>query len=146
MPNEGNQMDATVRLEHSVLAVEEEHELHAMVELAVPALREEATRPPLRVALVVDRSGSMHGAKLSAAKRCAQWIAERLQAKDELGLVAFDDRVRLLTRLHPLTGHVCARRLRRSDPAARRTSPGAGCAGSGSSSTPPRTGRGRSCS
>jgi Ca-activated chloride channel family protein len=104
MPNEGNQMDATVRLEHSVLAVEEEHELHAMVELAVPALREEATRPPLRVALVVDRSGSMHGAKLSAAKRCAQWIAERLQAKDELGLVAFDDRVRLLTPLASVDG------------------------------------------
>ena len=87
MPNEGSHMDAAVRLEHSVLAVEEEHELHAMVELAVPALPEDATRPPLRVALVVDRSGSMDGPKLAAAKRCAQWLADRLRPTDELALV-----------------------------------------------------------
>src|SRR5262245_36258838 len=99
MPSEGSHMDATVRLEHSVLAVEEEHELHAMVELAVPALPEDTTRPPLRVALVVDRSGSMNGRKLAAAKRCAQWLAERLRLTDELALVAFDDQVRLLTPL-----------------------------------------------
>ena len=97
-------MDAAVRLEHSVLAVEEEHELHAMVELAVPALPEDATRPPLRVALVVDRSGSMQGPKLAAAKRCAQWLADRLRPADELALVAFDDRVRLLTPLRAVDG------------------------------------------
>ena len=101
-------MDATVRLEHSVLAVEEEHELHAMVELVVPALQEDATRPPLRVSLVVDRSGSMGGPKLGAAKRCALWLAERLRPTDELGLVAFDDRVRLLSPRAPAD----ARRLR----------------------------------
>jgi hypothetical protein len=38
MPNERIHMETSVRLEHSVLAVEQEHELHAMVELAVPEL------------------------------------------------------------------------------------------------------------
>jgi Ca-activated chloride channel family protein len=101
-------MDATVRLEHSVLAVEAEHHLHAMVELSVPELDEGASRPPLRVALALDRSGSMAGDKLAVALRCARWLAERLRAVDELALAAFDGHVRLLTPLAP----VDARRVR----------------------------------
>ena len=58
MHNDTN-LKTSVRLEHSVLAVEQEHELHAMVELSVPHPGDEIARPPLRVALVVDRSGSM---------------------------------------------------------------------------------------
>ena len=96
MPNEGSHMETSVRLEHSVLAVEQEHELHAMVELAVPELPEQAERPPLRIALVLDRSGSMAGPKLAVARRCARWLAERLRPADELALVTFDGHVRLL--------------------------------------------------
>jgi Ca-activated chloride channel family protein len=94
-------METNVRLEHSLLAVEQEHELHAMVELAVPELPEQADRAPLRVALVLDRSGSMAGSKLAVARRCARWLAERLRPADELALVAFDGHVRLLA---PLAG------------------------------------------
>ena len=90
-------METTVRLEHAVLAVEQEHELHALVELAVPEPPAEAGRPPLRVALVLDRSGSMAGPKLAVARRCARWLAERLRPVDELALVAFDGHVRLLS-------------------------------------------------
>jgi Ca-activated chloride channel homolog len=96
MPNEGIYMETSVRLEHSVLAVEQEHELHAMVELAVPELPEQVERPPLCIALVLDRSGSMAGPKLAVARRCGRWLAERLRPADELALVAFDGHVRLL--------------------------------------------------
>lgn len=75
-----------------------------MVELAVPPLPQDATRPPLRVALVVDRSGSMGGPKLAAATRCAGWLAERLRTTDKLALVAFDDKVRLLSPLAAADG------------------------------------------
>ena len=95
MHNDTN-LKTSVRLEHSVLAVEQEHELHAMVELSVPHLADEIERPPLRVALVVDRSGSMAGPKLAVARRCARWLAEQLRPVDELALVAFDEHVRLL--------------------------------------------------
>jgi Ca-activated chloride channel family protein len=108
MPIEGSNMDATVRLEHSVLAVEAEHDLHAMVELSVPELAEGAGRPPLRVALALDRSGSMAGDKLAMALRCARWLAERLRSVDELALASFDDHVRLLAPL----ARVDARRVR----------------------------------
>jgi len=108
MPIEGSQMDATVRLEHSVLAVEAEHDLHAMVELSVPELEEREARPPLRVALALDRSGSMAGHKLAVALRCTRWLAERLRPVDELALVSFDGHVRLLAPL----GRVDARHIR----------------------------------
>ena len=95
-------LHTSVRLEHSVLAVEQEHELHAMVELSVPELSDEAVRPALRVALVLDRSGSMAGPKLAVARRCGRWLAERLRPVDELARVAVDGRVRLLTPRAPV--------------------------------------------
>jgi Ca-activated chloride channel family protein len=108
MQNDTTNLQTSVRLEHSLLAVEQEHELHAMVELSVPELADEAERAPLRVALVLDRSGSMAGPKLAVARRCARWLAERLRPIDELALVSFDGRVRLLVP----RAHVDASRVR----------------------------------
>src|SRR5437016_4723458 len=51
-------VNAMVRLEHSLLAVEIEHTVHAMLDLVAPAAQP-AERTPLEVALVLDRSGSM---------------------------------------------------------------------------------------
>ena len=89
-------MNAAVRPEHHLLAVEHEHDVNCMFELAVPAVESNAERPPLHVALVIDRSGSMAGEKLDHACRCAAWLGSRLRPTDELALVAFDDEVRLV--------------------------------------------------
>jgi Ca-activated chloride channel family protein len=70
-----------------------------MLELAAPEAPAASKRRPMRLALVLDRSGSMRGEKLAVAKRCAAWLAERLQAADEMALVAYDDRVRVLAPL-----------------------------------------------
>lgn len=87
-------MKATIRPEFTLLAVEREHRVHCMFELTVPAGRR-PPRVPLQIALVIDRSGSMAGAKLDNARRCAAWLGERLAPGDELALIDFDDRVRL---------------------------------------------------
>ncbi|MCZ4314067.1 VWA domain-containing protein [Comamonadaceae bacterium G21597-S1] len=52
-------------------------------------------RIPLRLALVVDRSGSMSGAPLDEALRCVQHIGERLHPADELAVVLYDHDVQL---------------------------------------------------
>lgn len=64
----------------------------------VPA--EAAPRPPLHLALVLDRSGSMLGRPLEEAKRCARNIVDSLAPGDRAAIIAFDDEVE---RVAPLT-------------------------------------------
>src|SRR5471032_1396691 len=92
-------MDANIRLDHNLIALETDQDVHVMLELSAPAAGDDAARQPLRLALVLDRSGSMSGPKLDVAKRCAAWLASRLRGADELALIDFDDEVRLLAPL-----------------------------------------------
>ncbi len=68
---------------------------------AIPG--EPADRPKLRLALVVDRSGSMSGAKLQTAKYAALAVLDRLTAQDEAVIVVFDHEVQVLQPLGPVT-------------------------------------------
>ena len=61
----------------------------AQVLVTGEALAEEV-RSPVMVNLVLDRSGSMKGAPLSAALEAAQQLVELSQPEDFLGLVLFD--------------------------------------------------------
>jgi len=68
-----------------------------LIELtAPPSPVQEATRQPINLALVIDRSGSMNGAPIEAARRAATGIAECLDEHDRLSLVIFDDEVETL--------------------------------------------------
>ncbi|MEO7804223.1 MAG: VWA domain-containing protein [Actinomycetota bacterium] len=95
-------MKAEIRLDHSLLALETDNKVHAMLELTAPAAPQMEERPPLNIALVIDRSGSMAGEKLEVTKRCAAFLVERLGPKDHLCLIDFDDQVRLLCPLIPV--------------------------------------------
>lgn len=55
--------------------------------------RTDATRVPLRLSLVLDRSGSMAGEPLEAATRAAADVVRRLAADDVVSVVAFDHQV-----------------------------------------------------
>ncbi len=57
----------------------------------------DAERPPLDLALVLDRSGSMGGEKLAAAKQAAMETVRKLEPDDRLTFVSYDDRVNVHT-------------------------------------------------
>jgi Ca-activated chloride channel family protein len=93
---------ANVRFEHQLLAVESEHQVNCMLELLAPAAPQGQARPPLHLALVIDRSGSMAGPKLEVTRECAAFLVRRLAPTDELALIAYDDEVQLLAPLAPV--------------------------------------------
>ena len=59
-------------------------------------------RPGLNLALVIDRSGSMAGRKLSYARKAARFLAGELTDRDRLAIVVFDDQVKVLVPSQPV--------------------------------------------
>ena len=79
--------------------------LDLLITVATPPLPAELMgrpRPPLNLALVIDRSGSMAGSKLSYARKAARFLAGELTAADRLAIVTFDDEVNVLVPSQPV--------------------------------------------
>ena len=53
-------------------------------------------RPPLNLALVIDRSGSMEGLRLEYAKTAAKYAISQLTANDKVSITIFDDSVQTI--------------------------------------------------
>jgi Ca-activated chloride channel family protein len=68
-------------------------EIHLQAPVAVNAL----DRPRLNLALVLDRSGSMGGDKLSYVKQAATHVLNLLQEQDRIALITYDDKIDVLS-------------------------------------------------
>lgn len=68
-----------------------------------------APRPPQALALVIDRSGSMHGRPLAEARRCAEYVVGKMRPTDAVALVQFDSHVQRLWPAVPLGDGVALR-------------------------------------
>ena len=72
-------------------------ELTVLVRLHAPEPVVAATiRPPLNLALVIDRSGSMTGEPLEMARQAACAAVRQLRAQDRLSIVTFDNTVQVV--------------------------------------------------
>ena len=93
-------MKTTVLLDHEPVA-DGGWMVHALLRLdgEAPADRD---RVPLNLSLVLDRSGSMHGEKIHAARHAAAMLVRRLSPEDTVSVVAFDDDVDVVA--PPATG------------------------------------------
>ena len=102
-------MQVNAHLDVDVVAVEQEDEVTVLLELAAPAAAADSARPPAGVEVVLDRSGSMDGERLDAAKQALVRLVDRLQPGDRFGLVAFDDEVRVVVPAGELRDRAAAR-------------------------------------
>jgi Ca-activated chloride channel family protein len=87
----------------SALLAGHDNTLDVLVRIQAPdAPAATPARPPLHLALVIDRSGSMSGQPLIEAKRCAEFVLDALQPTDRLSVVAYDDTVQTLAEAAPV--------------------------------------------
>jgi Ca-activated chloride channel family protein len=54
-------------------------------------------RTPLNLSIVIDKSGSMSGAKLDHAKLAAKYVVDQLSAEDYVSIVEYDDKINVVS-------------------------------------------------
>ncbi len=96
-------MHIDAHLDLDLVAVQETDQVTLMLELLAPEESSGTERPPACVQVVLDRSGSMHGERIEAARLALGALVDRLDPRDAFGLVVFDDEVHVVVPAGPLT-------------------------------------------
>jgi Ca-activated chloride channel homolog len=86
---------------------------YLLVDLTAPASHRAPTREPLDAAFVLDRSGSMAGAKIGLARQAIDVSIGALGDRDRFAVVAYDDRVDIVAPSVPATPAARAHARRR---------------------------------
>ncbi|GIL11595.1 MAG: hypothetical protein BroJett038_03150 [Chloroflexota bacterium] len=95
-------MQADVFLDHEVLAAGQPQKLYLMARLMSGAASPDRQRRPLNLGLVIDRSGSMAGDKISYTRQAAQFLVQNLGANDTLSVVLYHHDVEVLLPPQPV--------------------------------------------
>lgn len=82
-------------MSHPFLLAGQKHTAYLKVGMTAFEM-EDTERPAVNVAIVIDRSGSMSGAKLQRAKEAAIMAVQRLHPDDIVSVVAYDHNVTVL--------------------------------------------------
>lgn len=99
-------MHVNAHLDVDVVALEQDDTVHLLLELqSPPAPATEAKRVAQTIVVLLDRSGSMDGPRLHAAKSALLALVDRLDPTDTLGVVAFDDTAQVVLPARPMSDH-----------------------------------------
>jgi len=92
-------------LDVDVIAHEATDRMTCMLQLVAPTPPTAAARPGQTLIIVLDRSGSMTGPPLEAAKQSIHALLRRLAPQDRFGLVVFDDQAQVLIPVRSMPEH-----------------------------------------
>ncbi|GIJ66935.1 vWA domain-containing protein [Virgisporangium ochraceum] len=105
-------MRITAHLDVELIAIETEDQVSVLVELTAPPATGSASadRVPSTLQVVLDRSGSMEGARIAGARTALSNLVDRLDPRDNFGLVIFDTEIDVVVPAGPLTDKPAAKR------------------------------------
>lgn len=94
-------MKTTVQLDYPAILANSAQPVHLAFEFTAPTTTPKRSAP-IAFCLVLDRSGSMEGRPLAAAKEAAKAVVHNLRREDLFALVIFDGRSEVLFPLAPV--------------------------------------------
>ena len=89
-------------LGQGVLSTSKPGSVYLRLSLKSPSSSKREHRAPINAAIVIDRSGSMQGDRIAAAKEGARVALKRLSSDDKVALVSFNHEVDVLSPAAPL--------------------------------------------
>jgi len=98
-------MNVKALLDVDMVALEAADKVTLMLDLTAPANPAQSTRPGQAIQVVLDRSGSMEGQPLDAAKGSLLKLVSRLAPQDAFGLVTFDDSALVVVPTRTMADH-----------------------------------------
>ncbi len=109
-------MTESTPLQWKVLAdnlyfLKDRKELYLYLDLKAYKAPKKSERTPLNISLVLDRSGSMNGDKIKYAREACKFVADNLEASDNLSVVIYDDKVDVLSASAPVRDKAAVKRL-----------------------------------
>src|SRR6478609_2483836 len=97
-------MKFSAQLDVHVVAHDAEDDVSVLLDLAAPGAHDMGeTRRATSLQVVLDRSGSMDGPLLDGALSALAGLIQRLDSRDNFGLVVFDDSTQVVVPAGPLT-------------------------------------------
>jgi len=96
VPAQAGQVTMKVDLTNPLLEAGAKRTVVLKVALQAAERERASTRPPVNMALVIDKSGSMQGERIKQARQAALAAVDRLRDDDIISVVAFDDNVTVL--------------------------------------------------
>jgi anti-anti-sigma factor len=96
-------MRLNVQTDHAQLRAGVSTDINVLARMEFPSAPGSTSRPPIHLALVVDRSSSMEGEKLTLTKKAAVYFMNWLTRRDYLSVVTYNESVDLLVPHTPLT-------------------------------------------
>src|SRR4051794_30211686 len=85
-------LKTAARWDRTLTAIPDD-QLTLLIEITAPTWASSSTRPPIDLAIALDRSGSMAGQPLSLAKHAALEALTRLEPRDRACLVVYDNEI-----------------------------------------------------
>lgn len=90
------EIDLDIEVGEPIMLAGKDQKAYVKISLHGFDLPKASKRPPVNLALVLDRSSSMSGAKIERAKAAALMVLDRLGADDVLSIITYDSTVDVL--------------------------------------------------